>query len=205
MLGLAACYAATSNEVLLLTIAVTHLEMLEQLLPVVRFDGYFILSDLVGVPDLFARVAPVLSTLFARGRHTRAAALRRPARRIITIWMLCVIPLLAFTVGSMLLYLPAFNRSLWLTVSNAAHLVAGDIAGRRYAAAALNAIGGALAAISGAGSIYVSIRLIRRAFGIARRWTAGHPRRRLIAVAVVTAIAVSLPLFWAAHGQFRDW
>ena len=171
MLGLAACYAATSNEVLLLTIAITHLEMLEQLLPVVRFDGYFILSNLVGVPDLFARVAPVLRTAFARGRHTRAAALRRPARRIITIWVLCVIPLLAFTVGSLLLYLPEFNRSLWLTVSNAAHLVAGDIAGRRYAAAALNAIGGALAAISGAGSVYVSIRLIRRAVGITRRWT----------------------------------
>ena len=58
MLALAACYAATSTEILLLIIAITHLEMLEQLLPFVRFDGYFILSDLVGVPDLFARVAP---------------------------------------------------------------------------------------------------------------------------------------------------
>ena len=58
MLVLAACYAATSAEILLLVIALTHLEMLEQLLPFVRFDGYFILSDLVGVPDLFARVPP---------------------------------------------------------------------------------------------------------------------------------------------------
>jgi putative peptide zinc metalloprotease protein len=205
MLGLAGCYAVTSNQVLLLTIAVTHMEMLEQLLPIVRFDGYFILSDLVGVPDLFARVGPVLGTAFARGRHTRAAALRRPARRVITAWMLCVIPLLGFTVGSLLLYLPEFNRSLWLSVSHAGRLVAGDIVGRRYAAAALNAIGGALAALSGAGSIYVAIRLIRRAVGIARRWTAGHPRRRLIAAAVVTAIAVSLPLFWTVHGQLRDW
>ena len=50
MLALAGIYVATSAEVLLLVIAVTHLEMLEQLLPFVRFDGYFILSDLVGVP-----------------------------------------------------------------------------------------------------------------------------------------------------------
>ena len=63
MLVLAACYAATSAEILLLVIAITHLEMLEQLLPFVRFDGYFILSDLVGVPDLFNRVAPVLREL----------------------------------------------------------------------------------------------------------------------------------------------
>jgi putative peptide zinc metalloprotease protein len=39
MLALAGIYAATSDQVLLLVIAVTHLEMLEQLLPFVRFDG----------------------------------------------------------------------------------------------------------------------------------------------------------------------
>ena len=50
--------------------------MLEQLLPFVRFDGYFILSDLVGVPDLFARVAPILRSALSAGRRTRA---HRPA------------------------------------------------------------------------------------------------------------------------------
>ena len=44
MLALAGIYVATSAQVLLLVIAVTHLEMLDQLLPFVRFDGYFILS-----------------------------------------------------------------------------------------------------------------------------------------------------------------
>jgi putative peptide zinc metalloprotease protein len=205
MLGLAGCYAVTANQVLLLTIAITHLEMLEQLLPFVRFDGYFILSDLIGVPDLFARIAPVLGTAFSRGRHTRAAALRRPARRMITAWTLCVIPLLAFTIGSLLLYLPEFNRSLWLSVSNAGHLVAGDIAGRQYAAAALAAIGGALAALSSAGSVYVAIRLTRRVAGIIERRTAGRPRRRLIAIVIATACVASLVLFWAVLGQFRGW
>ena len=51
MLALAGIYAATSYEMLLLVIAVTHLEMLGQLLPFVRFDGYFILSDLGAVSD----------------------------------------------------------------------------------------------------------------------------------------------------------
>src|SRR6202041_945392 len=79
MLVLAACYAATSAEILLLVIALTHLEMLEQLLPFVRFDGYFILSDLVGVPDLFARIAPVVRGSLSRGpKDPRAAGLRRP-------------------------------------------------------------------------------------------------------------------------------
>ena len=67
ILALAGIYAATSSEILLLVIAITHLEMLEQLLPFVRFDGYFILSDLIGVPDLFARVVPILKRALLSG------------------------------------------------------------------------------------------------------------------------------------------
>ena len=79
MLALAGIYTATSDQVLLLVIAFTHLEMLEQLLPFVRFDGYFILSDLVGVPDLFARIAPILKSALAGGPP--GPARRRPAAR----------------------------------------------------------------------------------------------------------------------------
>ena len=48
---------------MLLTALVLQLQMLQQLIPVVRFDGYYVLSDLAGVPDLFARVGPVLRCL----------------------------------------------------------------------------------------------------------------------------------------------
>ncbi len=74
--------------------------MLEQLLPFVRFDGYFILSDLVGVPDLFARVTPILKSVVSRGRpDPRVTGLRRRARIVVTGWVLCVIPLLAVIIG----------------------------------------------------------------------------------------------------------
>src|SRR6202012_4562162 len=103
MLVLAAFYVATSAEILLLVIAITHLEMLEQLLPFVRFDGYFILSDLVGVPDLFARVKPVLRSCLSRGHQDpRAAGLRANARVVITGWILTVIPLLTGILGYLL-------------------------------------------------------------------------------------------------------
>ena len=108
MLALAGIYAVTSSEVLLLVIAFTHLEMLEQLMPFVRFDGYFILSDLIGVPDLFARVAPIVKSALPRGRRDpRVTGLRRRARIMVTTWVLCVIPLLAFSIGYLVLYLPA--------------------------------------------------------------------------------------------------
>ena len=58
VLALVAGHQATGSGLLLLTALALQLQMLQQLIPVVRFDGYFILSDLAGVPDLFSRVGP---------------------------------------------------------------------------------------------------------------------------------------------------
>jgi len=206
MLVLAACYAATSAEILLLVIALTHLEMLEQLLPFVRFDGYFILSDLVGVPDLFARVTPVLRSCLSRWRpDPRATGLRRGARIVITVWVLCVIPLLAVILGYLVLHLPEINRALWQSASHAARLAGGALAGHRYAAATADGIGVTLALLSIAGSLYVVWGLVRRAVAFGRRWSAGRPRRRLLAFLVGVVCAVPLSVIWLVQGQFSDW
>ncbi len=212
MLVLAACYAATSAEILLLVIAVTHLEMLEQLLPFVRFDGYFILSDIVGVPDLFARVAPVLRGSLShwprgsrRHRDPRATGLRPGARIVITAWVLCVIPLLAFTMGYLMVYLPDINRALWHSASHTAHLAGAAVSGHRYATAAADAIGVGLALMSIAGSLYVAAGLVRRAVAFGRRWSAGRPRRRLVAFLAGLACAAALSVVWLVQGEYGDW
>ncbi len=211
MLVLAAFYVATSAEILLLVIAVTHLEMLEQLLPFVRFDGYFILSDIVGVPDLFARVAPVLRGCLSwrrgarRQADPRAAGLRRGARIVITAWVLCVIPLLASTMGYLLVYLPGINRALWHSASNSAHLAGAAVSGHQYAAAAADAIGVGLVLMSIVGTLYVVVGLVRRSVAFGLRWSAGRPRRRLAAFLVGLACAVSLPVIWLVRGEFSDW
>jgi putative peptide zinc metalloprotease protein len=212
MVVLAAIYAATSAEILLLVIAITHLEMLEQLLPFVRFDGYFILSDLVGVPDLFARVIPVLRSCLSRWpggsgqrRDPRATGLRRGARIVITVWVLCVIPLLAFTMAYLMVYLPDINRALWHSASHTAHLAGAAVSARRYASAAADVIGVGLVLMSIAGSLYVAVGLVRRAVALGRRWSAGRPRRRLVAFFVGLAAAISLSVVWLVQGEFSDW
>jgi putative peptide zinc metalloprotease protein len=206
MLALAGLYAATSSEVLLLAIAFTHLEMLEQLMPFVRFDGYFILSDLIGVPDLFARVAPIVKSALPRGRRDpRVTGLRRSARIVATTWVLCVIPLLAFGLGYLVLYLPAVNRALWNSASLQAHLMTAAVHGHRYAMAAVDAIGIALITLSLAGSLYVVTGLARRLITLGRHWSAGRPARRLLAGAAGLAALAALAAFWTLQGQFRGW
>jgi putative peptide zinc metalloprotease protein len=206
MLALAGIYAATSAEVLLLVIALTHLEMLEQLSPLVRFDGYFILSDLVGVPDLFARIAPILKSAASKGHQDpRVTGLRRGVRIVVTGWVLCVIPLLTVSLAYLLLYLPRINRALWRSVSWQAHLTAGAVAGHRYAAAAVAATGVVMLALSLAGSLYVVTGLARRLATAGLRWSAGRPRRRLLAGVAGLAALAGLAAFWTLQGQFHGW
>src|SRR5262245_18566224 len=206
ILALAGIYSVTSAEVLLLVIAVTHLEMLEQLLPFVRCDGYFILSDLVGVPDLFARVAPILRSAVSRGPgDPRVTSLRRHARIVVTGWVLCVLPLLTLGIGYLVLHLPGINRALWRAASRQAHLASAAAAGHDYAMAAVDAIGVALLALSLAGSLYIVTGLARRLAGIGLRWSAGHPARRLLAALAGLAGMAALAAFWVVQGQLRGW
>jgi putative peptide zinc metalloprotease protein len=206
MLALAGIYSVTSAEVLLLVIAVTHLEMLQQLLPFVRFDGYFVLSDLAGVPDLFARVTPILRSAVSKDRRDpRVTGLRRRTRIVVTGWVACVIPLLTFGLGYFLLRLPAVNRALWHSVSLQAHLMAAAVAAHRYATAAVDAVGIALVSLSLAGSLYVVTGLARRLAVLGRRWSAGRPGRRVLAAAAGLAAMAALAAFWIMQGQFRGW
>jgi putative peptide zinc metalloprotease protein len=189
VLAMAAIYEATSAAVLLVVIAVTHLEMLEQLLPFVRFDGYFIVGDLIGVPDLF----------------TRAGGLRPRARILVTGWLACAVGFLAGTFGYLLLRYPDINRALWHSTSHQARQAATALGARDYAAALADALGAALAAMSVAASLYILALLARRAIASGLRWSRGRPVRRTLAIITALACVITLAACWAGQGQFRGW
>ena len=206
ILALAAIYSATSAGILLVVIAVTHLEMLEQLMPFVRFDGYFVLSDLTGVPDLFARVVPIIRGIGPKGRRDpRVAGLRPRARIVVTSWVLCVIPLLTFMLGYLLLHLPRINLALLRAASLQAHLMSTAAGSHRYAMAAVDAIGVALLALSLAGSLYVVTGMARRLAALGLRWSAGRAARRLMVASAGLASLTALAALWDLQGQFHGW
>ena len=68
-------WALTGTDALLLVVAVQMVQMVRQLPPIIRADGYHIVSDLVGVPDLFAHIKPtLLAAIPFRGRKRRGHA-----------------------------------------------------------------------------------------------------------------------------------
>jgi hypothetical protein len=58
--------------------------MLYQFMPFLRLDGYYLVSDITGVPDLFARIKPVLGSMIPGSRTDRQVQELKPwARRVV--------------------------------------------------------------------------------------------------------------------------
>jgi putative peptide zinc metalloprotease protein len=107
MLATFGAYFATRFEPLLFLILVQHVEMAHQFLPFLRLDGYYIVADAVGVPDLFARIGPILKSLAPwRRSDERVAALKPWVRVFVTAWVLVVVPFLLFNLTLLLVHLP---------------------------------------------------------------------------------------------------
>ncbi len=114
IVGITLLYAWTGYPVLLAVILIANLELMQQLLPTLRFDGYFIVSDLVGVPDLFKYIGPILKrTVLRQPADERLKALKTWPQRVVTVWVLVVIPALIAQLTFMVFQLPQFAAVGW--------------------------------------------------------------------------------------------
>ena len=106
-LAVAAAYGVSGAAPLLIVIVIQHFTIAQQCLPFVRLDGYYVVSDLVGVPDLFGRVRPILASFLPGRRRPREVAdLKTAARVAVTIWVLVTVPALLAVAALLLISLP---------------------------------------------------------------------------------------------------
>jgi putative peptide zinc metalloprotease protein len=114
VLAIGAAYFLTGFEPLLVLVIVQHLQILQQFLPFLRLDGYYILSDLTGVPDMFARIKPTLKSAVP-GKETdeRVEVLKPWVRVVTTAWVLLLIPVLLFVFGVLIFNAPRMVATAW--------------------------------------------------------------------------------------------
>jgi putative peptide zinc metalloprotease protein len=107
ILVLGAVYLRTGMEALVVALIVQHLQIAFQLLPLLRLDGHYVVSDLVGVPDAMSRVRPAIAALL-RGRESGSGMEQfRPAvRRVVLAYGAATVLLLSAGVVLMLVRLP---------------------------------------------------------------------------------------------------
>lgn len=165
-LVLGGAYLATGFAPLLVAAFLMHLEALQQFLPLVRMDGYFILADVVGVPDLFGRIRPVLASLLPwRGTSPRVRELRPAARVVITAWVLVVVPVLGAALAFLVVQTPTWVATTVQSLTQQWAAATVGVAEGSWAVVALAACSMALLAIPMAGLalffVQLSVRLGR--------------------------------------------
>lgn len=106
ILAVIGAYALTGYDVLALFVVILHLSALEELIPAIRGDGYYLLGDLSGVPEPFSVVGPTMRSLVRRTDDPALAVLRPSARRVLRTWALLVVPFMTVSIAFMLWALP---------------------------------------------------------------------------------------------------
>jgi putative peptide zinc metalloprotease protein len=196
----AGAYALTGFEPLLLVIPLQHFEILHQFLPFLRLDGYYIVSDLTGVPDMFARIKPTLQSLLPwRKADDRVTELKPWVRVAVTAYVLTLVPALGFLFGMMLINAPRIFATAWDSFFVQLHKV-------EHADALHAAVGVVQMLVLVLPSLGIAVTVLRtaqRVVGGAWRRTDGRPAARL-ALAVVVAASVALAAFvWWPNGDYR--
>jgi putative peptide zinc metalloprotease protein len=115
--GLAVAYLVSGFEPLLLAVVGQHLIVIDQFLPWVRLDGYYVVADLIGVSDLFSRIKPVLRGLVpGRPLDPRVAELKGWARAAVTAWVLTTVSILSAMGAVVAVHAPAYVSRAWASL-----------------------------------------------------------------------------------------
>ena len=202
---IAAAWWISRYDALLLVVATQVLQMVRQLTPLVRFDGYHVLADVTGVPDLFHRIKPtLLSAVPGRRTDPEAHALKPWARAVVTLWVLVVVPLLLFSLVSLVVALPRVLATAWVKVGEQAHALSAAAGAGHLTEAAARVLAVVAIGFPILASAVMLARLLRQVgTGVWRR-TEGSPGRRVLAGVVAVALAAGLAWAWWPHpGTYR--
>jgi putative peptide zinc metalloprotease protein len=202
VLAAGTAYLATGFAPLLLVSFLLQIEVVHQLLPLLRLDGYYVLADLVGVPDLFRRVGPVLkSALPGRPHDPTVEALTPKARRIVVTWVVVLVPFLLFNLVLMVTSLPKLVATAW---DSAVRLIGtwGDASQLERVVVVVQLM---TLAIPLLGITMALVGAARRGVAALRRWSEGSTRRRALVTTGLAALAVVLALVWWPDGAWRPY
>jgi putative peptide zinc metalloprotease protein len=198
-LGLLGVYARTGQEFLLLVVVLINLEIVHQLFPFVRLDGYWALADLTGLRDFFRYMgAFVTSVLPVRlPGHPKLPPLKVWARVIFAAYIVVAVPLLGLLLFLMVRGFPrilgtALDSLREQSVSFVQAQATGDPFGMGFAVLQMG-----LLALPTIGLVLTLSALARRALAALWAWSKPTLLRRVTAGAAVGVATMTLLALWA--------
>ena len=197
-------WAATRWDALLLVAAAQHLQMVRQLAPFIRADGYHIVADLTGVPDLFAHIKPTLQGLLPRRwRPAQPPALKRWARAVVVTWVFTMVPVLIGLIALGTMLLPRLAATAWDSMHVQWAAVGHYWSDGDFLGVAVRGLSSVIVLLPVLGLVYMLFRIGRRAALWAWRSSEDNPRARGAAALAGVAVLAAVAWAWWPSGQYQ--
>ena len=197
-------YLVTGFEPLLLIILLQNFAMLQQLMPLLRLDGYYIISDLTGVPDILNRLRPILTSIIpGRKPDAKVSELKPWVRVAVTIYIVTLIPAMLLALVMLVLSAPRVVATAYDSLGVLGDKFSSALDDGKGVNAAASALQMAALCLPIAGMTATAGRLGRRVVGGAWRWSEGDAVRRG-GLGVLLTAGVALAAFtWWPNGEYR--
>jgi hypothetical protein len=198
-------YVLTRQEALLVLILLINFEIIHQLLPLVRLDGYWTLVDLTGIPDFFSQMGAFVRSILPFAHNSsgrRLPPLKWWGRAVFLGYIVVTIPALILLLFLMLRSVPRVLATAW------------DSLGQQGQALQQAQAGGDLLGMAGAlgqsvllvlpvgGLLFALYHLGRSAATFLWRWSAPSTARRALSGAAGLAFAGLLCALWLPQIPF---
>lgn len=115
-LGFVALYLLTGSEFLLVAVLLINLDIVYQCLPFVRFDGYWALADVTGIPDFFSQMGAFLRSMSPVSRWKRdnhLPDLKPWVRTVFAAYVMVTVPVLSLLLFVLITRLPGIATAAW--------------------------------------------------------------------------------------------
>jgi putative peptide zinc metalloprotease protein len=203
-LAVAAIYFVTGFESVLVLIMIQHLLIIYQFMPFLRMDGYFVISDLTGVPDLFGRLKPTLKSIVPGKESPRQVReLKKWVRVVVGVWVLTVIPVLLFLFGMMIISAPRVLSTTWDSLFVQWEKISSDLGTGEYAGMVVGGIQAAMLILPVAGmTVTVTNVLKRLGTGYTKLYESRPAWAVGAGVAAFAAMSFAVFILWP-NGEYR--
>ncbi|HSH79895.1 MAG TPA: hypothetical protein VLA19_15320, partial [Herpetosiphonaceae bacterium] len=197
-LGMIGLYLLTGRQIFLYVVLLLNFEILSQSLPYVRFDGYWVLADLTGIPDFFSQMGAFVRAILPLPwwRGYRLPKLKGWVQLIFGVYILVTVPLLAYLLIRLVKSIPQIVTVTWSTLAAElprlqTALQANDLLG--VASRGLNL---ALLALPIGGMLLIVANLGRTAFKALWHWSRPLPTRWIVRMVGTAAIVGLMTFLW---------
>jgi putative peptide zinc metalloprotease protein len=159
--ALGGAYVTTGNELWFWALLAQDVTIVQQFLPFMRLDGYYLACDLAGVPDLFSLVRPVWSSLRGVPLGANKSALTKKVRLFVLSWTITATVFLSWFGLNAAFHAPRILELAWRVIRQTWSMGFRELVGGAPVSGAAGILVAGLVTVQASALVLVILRLSR--------------------------------------------